>query len=96
MRKMFTVGLAAVMAMGLCACGSQKAAETTAAPAAAETTAAPSQDEKKEEAEERPQRPRHPLRQPAVRDMWWPCATIPSETHGGPRWNRSLWLRRRS
>ena len=52
MRKMFTVGLAAVMAMGLCACGSQKAAETTAAPAAAETTAAPSQDEKKEEAEE--------------------------------------------
>ena len=40
------------MAMGLCACGSQKAAETTAAPAAAETTAAPSQDEKKEEAEE--------------------------------------------
>ena len=51
MRKMFTVGLAAVMAMGLCACGSQKAAETTAAPAAAETTAAPSQDEKKEEAE---------------------------------------------
>ena len=48
MRKMFTVGLAAVMAMGLCACGSQKAAETTAAPAAAETTAAPSQDEKKE------------------------------------------------
>ena len=32
MRKMFTVGLAAVMAMGLCACGSQKAAETTAAP----------------------------------------------------------------
>lgn len=24
MRKMFTVGLAAVMAMGLCACGSQK------------------------------------------------------------------------
>ena len=47
MRKMFTVGLAAVMAMGLCACGSQKAAETTAAPAAAETTAAPSQDEKK-------------------------------------------------
>ena len=52
MRKMFTVGLAAVMAMGLCACGSQKAAETTAAPAAAETTAAPSQDEMKEEAEE--------------------------------------------
>ena len=52
MRKMFTVGLAAVMAMGLCACGSQKAAETTAAPAAAETTAAPSQDETKEEAEE--------------------------------------------
>ncbi len=52
MRKMFTVGLAAVMAMGLCACGSQKAAETTAAPAAAETTAAPSQDEKKEDAEE--------------------------------------------
>ena len=52
MRKMFAVGLAAVMAMGLCACGSQKAAETTAAPAAAETTAAPSQDEKKEEAEE--------------------------------------------
>ena len=36
--KKFTVGLAAVMAMGLCACGSQKAAETTAAPAAAETT----------------------------------------------------------
>ena len=32
MRKMFTVGLAAVMAMGLCACGSQKAAETTACP----------------------------------------------------------------
>lgn len=32
MRKMFTVGLAAVMAMGLCACGSQKAPETTAAP----------------------------------------------------------------
>ena len=52
MRKMFTVGLAAVMAMGLCACGSQKAAETTAAPAAAETTAAPAQEEKKEEAEE--------------------------------------------
>lgn len=52
MRKMFTVGLAAVMAMGLCACGSQKAAETTAAPAAAETTAAPAQDEKKEEKEE--------------------------------------------
>ena len=49
MRKMFTVGLAAVMAMGLCACGSQKAAETTAAPAAAETTAAPAQEEKKEE-----------------------------------------------
>ena len=52
MRKMFTVGLAAVMAMGLCACGSQKAAETTAAPAAAETTAAPAQEEKKEEKEE--------------------------------------------
>lgn len=52
MRKMFTVGLAAVMAMGLCACGPQKAAETTAAPAAAETTAAPAQEEKKEEKEE--------------------------------------------
>lgn len=52
MRKMFTVGLAAVMAMGLCACGSQKAAETTAAPAAAETTAAAAQEEKKEEKEE--------------------------------------------
>ena len=52
MRKMFTVGLAAVMAIGLCACGSQKAAETTAAPAAAETTAAPAQEEKKEEKEE--------------------------------------------
>jgi len=38
MRKMFTVGLAAVMAMGLCACGSQKAAETTAAPEAGTET----------------------------------------------------------
>lgn len=49
MRKMMTVGLAAVMAMGLCACGSQKSTETTAAAAetAAETAAA--QEEKKEE-----------------------------------------------
>jgi len=52
MRKMFTVGLAAVMAMGLCACGSQKATETTAAPAAAERKSAPAQEEKKEEKEE--------------------------------------------
>lgn len=50
MRKMLTVGLAAVMAMGLCACGSQKGAETTAAPAA-ETTA-PAQEEKQEEKKE--------------------------------------------
>ena len=41
MRKMFTVGLAAVMAMGLCACGSQKATETTAAPAAGEEKTPP-------------------------------------------------------
>lgn len=40
MKKMFTAGLAAVMALSLCACGGgQKAPETTAAPAA-ETTAA--------------------------------------------------------
>ena len=39
MRKVFIMGLAAAMAMGLSACGSNKAPETTAAPAAAETTA---------------------------------------------------------
>ena len=48
MRKMFTVGLAAVMAMGLCACGSQKAPETTAAPAVAATTTAAASEEEKE------------------------------------------------
>lgn len=52
MRKMFTVGLAAVMAMGLCACGSQKAPETTAAPAVAETTTAGASEEEKEETTE--------------------------------------------
>ena len=95
MRKMFTVGLAAVMAMGLCACGSQKAAETTAAPAAAETTAAPAQEEKKEEKEETTEA-QASSETAGGKDMWWPCATIPSETHGGPRWSRNLWLRRRS
>ena len=92
---MFTVGLAAVMAMGLCACGSQKAAETTAAPAAAETTAAPSQDEKKEEAEETTEA-QASSETAGGEGYVVACATIPSETHGGPRWNRSLWLRRRS
>lgn len=51
MRKMMTMGLAAVMAIGLCACGSQKAAETTAAPAA-ETTAAQTEKEEKKETEQ--------------------------------------------
>ena len=50
-KKLLCMALAAAMALGLCACGSQKAAETTAAPAAAETTAAPAQEEKKEEKE---------------------------------------------
>lgn len=92
MRKMFAVGLAAVMAMSLCACGSQKAPETTAAPAVAETTTAAASEEEKEETTEA----QASSGQPAVKDMWWPCATILSETRGGPRWSRSLWLRRRS
>ena len=58
MKKMFTAGLAAVMAMSLCACGGgQTAPATTSAPAAettaaaAETTAA-GEEEKKEETDQ--------------------------------------------